>query len=115
MGHGGPVDKLTQELGLTPEQSEKIRTKLEAEMKAQKAAMQGQMAAMSKQMTAIGKAFATETFDAKKAGVAKQAPEMAKRMAESGVKFTEIVLAVLTPEQRPKFAEHVREHASDPE
>jgi Spy/CpxP family protein refolding chaperone len=104
-----------QDLALTPEQSEKIRTKLEAEMKAQKAAMQGQMAALAKQMTAIGKAFVGDKFDAKKVGVGQQAPAMAKRMAESGIKFAEIVLAALTPEQRTKFAEHVREHVSDPE
>jgi Spy/CpxP family protein refolding chaperone len=115
MGEHGPMAMLTHDLALTPEQSEKIRTKLEAEIKAQKAAMQGQMTAMTKQLEAIGKAFATDTFDAKKVGVGKQAPAMAKRMAESGVKFAEIVLTVLTPEQRAKFAERVREHASDSE
>ncbi|HEY6559829.1 MAG TPA: Spy/CpxP family protein refolding chaperone [Polyangiaceae bacterium] len=115
MGGHGPMAMLTHDLALTPEQNEKIRAKLEAEVKAQKAAMQGQMTAMTKQLEAIGKAFVTETFDAKKVGVGKQAPAMVKRMAESGVKFAEIVLAVLTPEQRAKFAERVREHASDPE
>jgi Spy/CpxP family protein refolding chaperone len=114
-GEHGPMAMLTQDLALTPEQSEKIRGKLEAEVKAQKAAMQAQMTAMTKQMEVIGKAFATDTFDAKKAGVGKQAAEMSKRMAESGVKFAEIVLGVLTPEQRAKFAERVREHASDPQ
>jgi Spy/CpxP family protein refolding chaperone len=114
-GEHGPMAMLTHDLALTPEQSEKIATKLEAEIKAQKAAMQAQMTAMTKQIEAIGKAFATDTFDAKKAGVGKQGPEMAKRMAESGVKFAEIVLAVLTPEQRAKFAERVRAHASDPQ
>jgi Spy/CpxP family protein refolding chaperone len=115
MGEHGPMAMLTQDLGLTPEQNEKIRTKLEAEIKAQKAAMQAQMTAMTKQLEIIGKAFATDTFDAKKAGVGKQASAMTKRMAESGVKFAEIVLGALTPEQRAKFAERVREHASDPQ
>lgn len=115
MGEHGPMAMLTHDLALTPEQNEKIRAKLEAEIKAQKAAMQGQMTAMTKQLEAIGKAFATDAFDAKKVGVGKQAPAMAKRMAESGVKFAEIVLAVLTPEQRAKFAERVRQHASDPQ
>lgn len=115
MGEHGPMAMLTQDLSLTPEQSEKLRTKLEAEIKAQTAAMQAQMTAMTKQMDAIGKAFASDTFDAKKVGVGKQAPAMTKRMAESGVKFAEIVLAVLTPEQRGKFAERVRAHASDPQ
>jgi Spy/CpxP family protein refolding chaperone len=114
-GERGPMHALTNDLALTPEQTQKIHAKLEAEMKAQKPAMQTQMVAMGKQMDAIGKAFETDAFDAKKAGVGQQAPEMAKRMATTGVKFAEIVLAVLTPEQREKFAAHVREHASEPE
>ena len=114
-GEHGPMAMLTHDLELTPEQSEKIRAKLDAEIKAQKGAMQAQMTALTKQLESIGKAFATDTFDAKKAGVGKQASAMTKRMAEGGVKFAEIVLGVLTPEQRAKFAERVREHASDPQ
>ena len=102
--------KLSDDLGLTPEQREKLRTKLEAQAKAQQQAMKNRMAAMEKHLTALATAFESENFDAKKAGVGSQAPEMVKAMATERVKFVELVLSVLTPEQRPKFAEHLREH-----
>jgi hypothetical protein len=43
------------------------------------------------------------------------APDMIKAMAKSRVDFVQTVLGVLTPEQRAKFAEHVRAHAGDPD
>jgi Spy/CpxP family protein refolding chaperone len=100
-------------LGLSPEQKEKIAKKMEAQMKAKEATMKAKMAAAEKQMMAIGDAFETDKFDAKKAGVASRGPEMAKEMATGRISFIETVLAVLTPEQRPKFAAHLKEHASD--
>jgi protein CpxP len=104
---------LAEALGLSPEQKEKIRTKMEAQMKAKEAAMKARMAAAEKHMMAIGDAFETDKFDAKKVGVGTKAPEMAKEMATARITFVETVLAVLTPEQRTKFAAHVREHARD--
>ena len=104
---------LADALGLSPEQKEKIRTKMEGQMKAKEAAMKAKMAAAEKHMMAIGDAFETDKFDAKKAGVGSKAPEMAKEMATSRITFVETVLAVLTPEQKPKFAAHLKEHASE--
>jgi Spy/CpxP family protein refolding chaperone len=86
-----------------------------AELFFRQAAMKQQMAAAQKQMDAIGSAFASTKFDAKQAGVGKQAPDMAKKMAASRVKFAELVLSVLTPEQRTKFAAHIRDHVEDPD
>jgi Spy/CpxP family protein refolding chaperone len=113
-GDHGPMHELG-ELELTAEQREKIHTKIEAEMKAQEASKKQQMEATKKHMDAIGDAFASDKFDAKKLGVGKQAPEMAKKMATMRVKMAEIVTGVLTPEQRTKFAAHIREHAGDPD
>jgi Spy/CpxP family protein refolding chaperone len=112
-GMAGHMEKLADELGLLPEQREKIRTKLEGQMKAKEATMKAKMAASEKHMEAIGTAFQAEKFDAKKAGVGVQAPDMAKTMATERVTFVETVLAVLTPDQRAKFAAHLREHAGD--
>jgi len=109
----GPLMKLAQVLALTPEQKEKLHTKLEAQMKAQHAAMKTQMEAAEKKMDAIGTAFEGDKFDAKKAGVGAQAPEMAKMMATHRIQFVETVLGVLTPDQRAKFAAHLKEHAAD--
>lgn len=104
---------LSDALGLTPEQKDKLHTKMEAQMKAKEATMKTKMAAAEKQMMAIGDAFETDKFDAKKAGVGSKAPEMAKEMATARITFVETVLAILTPEQKTKFAAHVREHAGD--
>jgi len=105
------LEKLGAELGLTQEQRDKLKTKLEAQMKADQAQMKARMAASEKKMKAIGDAFVGDKFDAKKAGVGTQAPEMAKTMATKEVTFAETVLSVLTPEQRTKFAAELREHA----
>ncbi len=111
----GPLMKLGDELALTPEQKDKLKTKLEAQMKANHAAMKTKMEAAEKHMDAIGTAFEGDKFDAKKAGVGAQAPEMVKAMATEKVQFAETILAVLTPEQRTKFAAHLKEHAGDME
>ena len=109
----GPLMKLSEELALTPEQKEKLHTKLEGLMKANHAAMKTKMEAGEKHMEAVGAAFAGDKFDAKQAGVGTHAPEMTKVMATQRVQFVETVLGVLTPEQRVKFAAHVKEHAAD--
>jgi len=115
MHGGGPLEKLSEELALTPEQKEKLKTKLEAQMKAQQAAMKSKMDAGMKHLEAIGTAFEGDKFDAKKAGVGSMGPDMIKAMAKNRVDFVQTVLGVLTPEQRAKFAEHVRAHAADPD
>jgi Spy/CpxP family protein refolding chaperone len=116
MHDGGPMMMmLGDDLGLTPEQREKLRTKLEAQAKTQQQAMKNRMAAMEKHLLALATAFEAENFDAKKAGVGAQAPEMVKTMAADRIKFVEIVLAILTPDQRPKFADHLRAHLAHEE
>jgi Spy/CpxP family protein refolding chaperone len=113
-GYGSMFEMLSADLALTPEQQEKLRPKLDAQMKAQEATMKAKKAASEKHMKQIGDAFEGEKFDAKKVGVGQRAPEMAKTMATTHIAFIETVLAVLTPEQRAKFAAHVRDHATDP-
>jgi Spy/CpxP family protein refolding chaperone len=109
----GPMGHMGDELGLTPEQKEKLHTKLEAQMKAQHAAMKEKMTAAEKHMDAVGAAFESDKFDAKKAGVGTQAPDMVKAMATAKVQMAETVLSVLTPEQRPKFLAEIKEHEAE--
>ncbi len=109
----GPMAKMGDELGLTPEQKEKLHTKLEAQMKAQHATMKEKMAAAEKHMEAVGAAFESDKFDAKKVGVGTQAPDMVKAMATAKVQMAETVLSVLTPEQRPKFLAQIKEHEAE--
>ncbi|MGC4091197.1 MAG: Spy/CpxP family protein refolding chaperone [Polyangiaceae bacterium] len=114
-GPGGHpmLAKLSDDLGLSPEQRDKLRGKLEALQKADQGPMKARMAAAEKHLAALAAAFESDTFDAKKAGVGSQAPEMLKAMASERVKFVEAVLSVLTVEQRAKFAAHLREHAKE--
>jgi Spy/CpxP family protein refolding chaperone len=109
--HGEHLKMLSEGIGLSPEQTEKLKAKLKDVMKSQMATMKTNMGAMHKHMKAIGDAFETDKFDAKKAGVGEHAGEMARTMAKNRVQFVEAVLAVVTPEQRAKFAEHIRSHA----
>jgi Spy/CpxP family protein refolding chaperone len=112
-GEHGHMDKLGEQLGLTPEQKDKLKGKMEAGMKAEMGKMKEHHAGMVKRMKAIGDAFETDKFDAKKAGVGEKGGEMVKMMAGGKIRMVEAVLTVLTPEQRAKFAEHVRTHGDD--
>jgi Spy/CpxP family protein refolding chaperone len=112
-GEHGRMDKMGEQLGLTPEQKEKLKGKMEAGMKAEMAKMKEQHAGMEKRMKAVGDAFETDKFDAKKAGVGEKGGEMVKMMAGGRIRMVEAVLSVLTPEQRAKFAEHLRAHGDD--
>jgi Spy/CpxP family protein refolding chaperone len=114
-GEHGRMDKMGEMLGLTPEQKEKLKGKLEAGMKAEMGKMKEHHAEMEKRMKAIGDAFETEKFDAKKAGVGEKGGEMVKMMTGGKIHMVEAVLSVLTPEQRAKFAEHLRSHGDDDE
>lgn len=109
----GPLAKLGEELSLTPEQSTKLHAKVEALVKAQHAGMKDKMTASVKHMAAVAAAFEGDKFDAKKAGVGTQAPEIVSSIASGRVQFVQAVLSVLTPEQRPKFAAHIQAHNAD--
>jgi len=109
----GPLAKLAEELSLTPEQRDKIHSKVEALVKAQQATMKDKMMATMKHMAAVGTAFEGDKFDAKKAGVGSQAPDLVSSIATERVKFVQAVLSVLTPEQRPKFVAHIQAHNAD--
>jgi Spy/CpxP family protein refolding chaperone len=112
-GEHGRMDKIGEHLGLTPDQQKKLKTKLEASIKGDMGKMKEHHGGMQKHMKALGDAFESEKFDAKKAGVGEHMGDMAKMMANGKLHFVEAVLSVLTPEQRAKFAEHVKQHAND--
>jgi len=120
MGHHGMnpqagLEKLRELLGLTQEQHDKLKTKLEAVSKSQAGSMKAEHEAMQKHMKAMAEAFATDKFDAKKAGLGEKHGDMMKSMVKSRMDFIETILSVLTPEQRTKFAEHIRQQAAESE
>ncbi len=113
MGDHARLDKLAEELGLTAEQKEKLKAKLEGSMKGEMGKMKEHHGNMQKHMKAVADAFESEKFDAKKAGIGEHSDEMIKVMTDMQIRFIEAILSVITPEQRAKFAEHIRQHADD--
>ena len=109
------LEKLSELLGLTQEQRDKLKTKMEAMSKSQAGSMKAEHEAMQKHVKAIAEAFATDKFDAKKAGLGEKHGDMMKSMVKSRLEFIEAILSVLTPEQRTKFAEHIRQQAGESE
>jgi Spy/CpxP family protein refolding chaperone len=107
------MERLAAELGLTAEQREKLTTKLGTGLKADQANMKAHLVDAQKRMKAMFDAFVSDKFDAKKAGVGEHVGKMVEMTATGRVRFVEAVLSVLTPEQRGKFAEHLRQHAEE--
>ena len=104
---GGRLEELTKDLALTPEQAEKIGTALKGSAEKVRGQFRGEA---MKRLEAFETAFVAEKFDAAalKTGAADDghfAAHGTKRM----VHFYETVLPVLTPEQRAKLADHLRE------
>ncbi len=108
-------EKLADALGLTPDQRTKLHAKMKEEMKAEHSKMKARMEAMKAHLKALGTAFESDKFDAKKAGVGDKAGAMAKEMATGRIHMAETILGILTPEQRPKFADHIRAHMEEEE
>jgi Spy/CpxP family protein refolding chaperone len=107
----GRLETLAIELSLTPEQVDSIRKRLQTAP----AEIGGRLDAekVEAHLKALGAAFEAPTFDAKSVGPndgvnARLTNWGASRMA----RFYAAVTPVLTPDQRTKLAERVREHAN---
>jgi Spy/CpxP family protein refolding chaperone len=107
---GGHLAKLTEELSLTPDQAEKISAALKKD-----APPKPDPAAIDAHLKAFETAFVADTFDAKTLTTANAAnAQISKHGTARTVRFYEIVTPLLTPEQRTKLAEHLRERLADP-
>ena len=106
---GGRLAELAQELSLTADQVEKISASLRAARAGRAGTFDPKKAEAHVQSFAT--AFVGESFDAKSVSMnanAHLATQGGRRMA----RFYEAVTPLLTPEQRTKLAEHLRERAS---
>jgi Spy/CpxP family protein refolding chaperone len=105
---GGRLERLTKQLDLKPDQVAKI----EAAIKPSEAPIEPKMKAdIDARLTAFSASFASEKFDPKTlAAWEPDDPHLASAGATRMVKLCEAMAPVLTPEQRTKFAEHIREH-----
>jgi Spy/CpxP family protein refolding chaperone len=106
----GHLLALVRDLGLTADQAEKIKAGFHDKMKA------GPQDHAHKEVQDHLKAFATafkaDTFDAKKLAGGKAASgHMARWGATRMARFAEVAAPVLTPEQRTKFAQLIRDRA----
>jgi Spy/CpxP family protein refolding chaperone len=110
----GHLAHVAKELSLTPDQVTKIKASLDAEPNAKKPF---DAAAADANMKAFTAAFASDTFEAKKALPATHTKDNGKVVswgAQRMVHFYEAMTPVLTPEQRTKVADQLREHAKEP-
>jgi Spy/CpxP family protein refolding chaperone len=105
----GHVAHLAEELGLTPDQVDKVRSSLHAS--AADVPHRLDPKEIDAHLNALASAFTSNTFDAKSLSTGQSASaHLAGAGAARMVHFYEAVVPVLTPEQRTKLAEHLREH-----
>ncbi len=104
---GGRLAELGDELGLSTEQVDKISEALKKDAPAKP-----DPAKLEAHVKAFTEAFSQEKFDAKSLTTAKEADAyVAKHGTARLVRFYGIVTPILTPEQRTKLAERLRERA----
>jgi len=106
----GRLTQLTADLTLTPGQVDKIRV---SQAEAMKAVPRFDPQEVSAHIRAFGDAFRAQTFDAKALTTGGTATAyMVGWGAAHMAQFIESVSPVLTPEQRGKLAQMLREHAN---
>jgi Spy/CpxP family protein refolding chaperone len=105
--HGGRLAELTKDLSLTPEQVEKIGAALKASAPGVRAHFRDQA---MKRLEAFEAAFVADKFDsgALRAGSGDDG-HFAAHGSKRLLHFYQTVLPLLTPEQRAKLADHLRE------
>lgn len=109
----GHLLALVRELGLSQEQADKIKASFHDKMKA--SPQEHAHKDVQDHLTAFAAAFKAETFDAKKVTGAKAAAHMARWGSTRMARFVEAATPTLTPEQRTKFADLIRDHANHSE
>jgi Spy/CpxP family protein refolding chaperone len=103
---------LVQRVGLTQQQADKIKANFREKMKGS-GPQEHQHKEMEDHLRAFASAFKADSFDAKKLTNAKMANgHLARWGATRRERFLEAAAPVLTPEQRTKLAQIIRDRAS---
>jgi Spy/CpxP family protein refolding chaperone len=106
----GHLATLAKELGLTQDQVDKVRASLDERLKAVPPLEPQEIAT---HLRAFGDAFRSEKFDSKVLTTANGAnSHLAGWGAARLAHFVQALSPVLTPDQRTKFAQRLREHAA---
>jgi len=109
--HAGHLLALVRDLGLTQDQAQKIKASFHDKMKA--APQDHAHKEVQDHLAAFATAFKSDTFDAKKVAGGKAADgHIAKWGATRRARFLEVAAPVLTPDQRTKLAQTIRDHAA---
>jgi Spy/CpxP family protein refolding chaperone len=109
--HAGHLLALVRDLGLTQEQADKIKAGFHDKMKV--APQDHAHKEVQDHLAAFATAFKADTFDAKKVAGGKAADgHIAKWGATRRARFLEVAAPVLTPDQRTKLAQQIRDHAA---
>ncbi len=107
----GHLKHFAKTFALTDDQVTKARAALDA---AKEAKAPFDTAAADAHMSAFSAAFVADTFDAKKLPpVASENSHLVSRGAGRSARFYEAVTPILTPQQRTKVADDLREHANE--
>jgi Spy/CpxP family protein refolding chaperone len=107
----GHLLELVRELGLSKDQAEKIKAKFHEQMKA--TPQDHQHKEVQDHLQVFATAFKADAFSAKKLSKAKAAnAHMARWGATRMARFLEAAAPVLTPDQRAKLAQDIRERAN---
>jgi Spy/CpxP family protein refolding chaperone len=108
----GHLLALVRELDLSQEQAEKIKASFHDKMKA--SPQDHGHKEVQDHLAAFATAFKADTFDAKKVAGGKAADgHIAKWGATRRARFLEAAAPVLTPDQRTKLAQTIRDHAAN--
>ncbi len=106
---GTHLAKLTETLSLTPDEQDKISTALKTGQPPKP-----DTAAIDAHLKALETAFVADTFDAKTLTTANAANNaIAKSGSARMVHFYETVTPILTPDQRTKLADHLKQRLND--
>jgi Spy/CpxP family protein refolding chaperone len=112
--HPGFMLALVREVGLSQDQADKIKASFHDKMKA--APQDHAHKEVQDHLAAFGTAFKADTFDAKKVAGGKAAGgHIAKWGATRRARFLEAAAPILTPDQRTKLADTIRDHAGKSE
>ena len=107
---GGRLAELTEELSLTPDQVDKIAASYPKALAGRPGRLDPKKG--NNYVSSFATAFAADSFDAKSL-TSRVNPQLAGHGATRMALFYEIAAPVLTPEQRTKLAEDLREYGND--
>lgn len=108
---GGHIAHLAKEIGLTPDQVEKVRASFPQALTAQAQRARFDAAAAEAHVQAFGAAFRADAFDAGTLAAGGPHNRIASWGAAREARFYGALAPVLTPEQRTKVADKLRAHA----